>query len=252
MKILICTPAYRGEVSSLYTASLMDAAEELRSRNIVVKYKTVSTSDLPWSRNWLASNALAVGFDYALMIDGDMKFKPRAALRLIACGHDVAGAVYPKRSVDFDTLLGNIEAADIGKPDRLRQKVLRAAGFAGAPLPHAKGDTLEITNGFTRFAYIGMGLALISTAALRRMIDSGAAVPRGERRGIPIFGFFDPVPGAAEDESFCRRWRGQCGGDVWAMVDEPIGHQGSHTLTGTWLEATVDQETAAAVERAVG
>src|SRR5262249_60896808 len=104
---------------------------------------------------------------HILFLDADMEFKPRTVERLIDRGVDVAGAVYIKRAIDIDKLLDAIEPADVGRPDRLRQKLMRACGFVGAPVPNEK---VVISGGFTGFAFIGMGVALVATSALRKNV----------------------------------------------------------------------------------
>src|SRR5262249_6617242 len=173
---------------------------------------------------------------HILFLDADMEFKPRTVERLIDRSVDVAGAVYIKRAIDIDKLLGAIEPADVGRPDRLRQKLMRAAGFVGAPVPNEK---VVISGGFTRVACSGRGggVALISSSALQKMTENGAAKPRAPSAGVPVYGFFDPIPDRpmGEDYAFCCRWREACGGDVWVLADEPIGHVGQHTFVGSWL-----------------
>ena len=52
----------------------------------------------------------------------------------------------------------------------------------------------------------------------------------------PLLGFFDPTPiegeYTTEDYAFCRRWRTLCGGDVWALPSEDIGHVGEYVYRG--------------------
>jgi len=239
VRILISTPAYGGMVTTAYTESLIQLLDALKTRPITLGYKTLAMTDIGTARNILASLALAENYSHILFLDADMEFKPRTVERLIDRGVDVAGAVYIKRAIDIDKLLDAIEPADVGRPDRLRQKLMRACGFVGAPVPNEK---VVISGGFTRFACIGMGVALIATSALRKMIEMGAAKSRAPSAGVPVYGFFDPIPDRpmGEDYSFCCRWREACGGEVWVLADEQIGHVGQHTFVGTWLDAIME------------
>jgi len=40
----------------------------------------------------------------------------------------------------------------------------------------------------------------------------------------------------AEDYSFCKRWRSMPGKEIWAIVDEPIGHVGDMVYSAPYLK----------------
>jgi hypothetical protein len=89
---------------------------------------------------------------------------------------------------------------------------------------------------------IGMGLCLIQAACFRALLNTGQIAkyhghpftPYG--LSGPLLGFFDPTPiegeYVTEDYAFCRRWRTLCGGDVWALPLEDIGHIGEYVYRG--------------------
>jgi hypothetical protein len=54
-----------------------------------------------------------------------------------------------------------------------------------------------------------------------------------EKTGLvgPFYDFFgeitlDDGDRLSEDYSFCRRWLSVAGNEIWALIDEPIGHVG--------------------------
>jgi hypothetical protein len=242
MKILIATPAAHGLVTTTYAESLFNLRDALYARRIEHIYDTTSISDLEGSRNFLASNALNEGCTHVLFIDSDMGFRPRAVERLIECGKPVVGAVYARRQLDLVALLRSLTPDELSKPGWERRAISRNTGFIGDPLD----DKIEVTGGFARFRAVGMGLCLIACEALRTMIERGrlaAQTPVTARATFPVYGFFDRImvtaTPMAEDYSFCRRWAG-CGGEVWAMLDEPIFHVGSHRFIGSFMDKISD------------
>jgi len=49
--------------------------------------------------------------------------------------------------------------------------------------------------------------------------------------GVPFYDFFGEITledgdSLSEDYSFCKRWRSMPDSEIWAVVDEPIGHVG--------------------------
>jgi len=237
MKILIATPAAHGLVTTTYAESLFNLRDTLYARRIEHVYRTTSISDLEGSRNVLASEALDLRCTHVLFVDSDMGFRPRAVERLIDAGKAVVGAVYARRQLDLVALLQTITPEEVGKPGWERRAISRNTGFIGNPL-----DQIEVTGGFARFRAIGMGLSLIACDALRIMIERlslAAQTPVTARATFPVYGFFDRITvnatPMAEDYSFCHRWT-SCGGEVWAMLDEPIFHVGSHRFIGSFMD----------------
>ena len=93
---------------------------------------------------------------------------------------------------------------------------------------------------------VGMGVTLIQRRVFEEMIERGVA--RKKRGNYPanirksVYGFFDPIwlehreEFLSEDLSFCHRWTQDCGGEVLACVDTPVGHVGQFIYTGVFLE----------------
>jgi len=238
MKILIATPAAHGLVTTTYAESLFNLRDALYARRIEHAYGTTSISDLEGSRNFLASNALADSCTHVLFVDSDMGFRPRAVERLIDSGRPVVGAVYARRQLDLVALLRSLTPDELSAPGWERRAISRNTGFIGDPLD----GKIEVTGGFARFRAVGMGLCLIACEALRTMIERAALAPQTPvtaRATFPVYGFFDRImvktTPMAEDYSFCHRWA-SCGGEVWAMLDEPIFHIGSHRFIGSFMD----------------
>jgi hypothetical protein len=56
----------------------------------------------------------------------------------------------------------------------------------------------------------------------------------------PFYDFFGEITledgdSLSEDHSFCKRWRSIPGNEIWAVVDEPIGHVGDMVYNAPYL-----------------
>jgi hypothetical protein len=57
----------------------------------------------------------------------------------------------------------------------------------------------------------------------------------------PFYDFFSEMnledgTRLGEDYSFCKRWRSLAGNEIWAAVDEPIGHVGDMIYGAPYLK----------------
>lgn len=208
LNILIAVPAYKGEIKSLCTFSLMSLVAALCSRGLKCAGHTLDDYDIVTARNLFASLVIQeAALTHLLFIDDDMVFEPTTILKMINADRDVIGCVCPKKS-DVSTTPLNVSPDH--KPDQ--------------PISERQR--------------IGAGLLLIKRTALVSMVDTGKLRkqdrPRTRDIGLTgaVFGFFDRIDRhglepLSEDYSFCDRWRGLCNGKVYALFGENIGHIGT-------------------------
>ena len=57
----------------------------------------------------------------------------------------------------------------------------------------------------------------------------------------PFYEFFSEITledgrRLSEDYSFCKRWRSMPGKEIWAIVDEPVGHVGDMVYSAPYLK----------------
>ena len=60
----------------------------------------------------------------------------------------------------------------------------------------------------------------------------------------PFYDFFSEITledrtRLSEDYSFCKRWRSLAGNEIWAVVDERIGHVGAMVYGAPYLNRLV-------------
>jgi hypothetical protein len=102
-------------------------------------------------------------------------------------------------------------------------------------------------DGMCRVKQIALGCAAIRRDAFESLITAGMVRQRPDRflqkSGIegPFYDFFDEITLddgdiLSEDYSFCKRWLSVPGNEIWAVVDEPIGHVGDMVYGTPYLK----------------
>ena len=93
---------------------------------------------------------------------------------------------------------------------------------------------------------IALGCSVIRRDVFESLIADGVArqLPEhsGERGGLkgPFYDFFSEITlengvRLSEDYSFCKRWRGLPDHEIWAVIDESIGHVGEMIYRAPYL-----------------
>jgi hypothetical protein len=64
----------------------------------------------------------------------------------------------------------------------------------------------------------------------------------------PFYDFFGDIvledgDSLSEDYSFCRRWLTMPGNEIWAVVDEPIGHVGDIIYSAPYINRLLQGKT---------
>ena len=212
MKFMIAIPAYGGSIKNGCVESLLKLQASLHARGVSADYGVLNIAGIPETRNYYASILLQrAEHSHVLFVDSDMAFEPAIFWKLVDAQKPLVGCIYPKRKIN--------------------------AGF----VVYNHGP-IRVQNGLARVEGIGMGLCLIQAACFRALLNTGQiAKYHGHpftSYGLsgPLLGFFDPTPiegeYVTEDYAFCHRWRTLCGGDVWALPSEDIGHIGEYVYRG--------------------
>lgn len=209
---MVAIPAYGGSIKNACVESLLKLQRGLSARGVSADYGILNIAGIPDARNYYASLLLQrAEHSHLLFLDSDMVFEPTTFWKLVDAQKPVVGCIYPKRKLN--------------------------AGF----VIHNSGP-IRAKNGLARVDGIGMGLCLIQATCFRALMNTGQIVqstghpfaPYGLNG--PLFGFFDPTPidgrYTTEDYAFCYRWRSLCGGEIWALALEDIGHVGEHVFRG--------------------
>lgn len=236
INLVIATPCFGGQVSALYTTSLLKLQSKLRA------YRGLSLKVLLKDGDALITRARASlvsqflddpAATHLLFIDADIGFDPEQVIRLIACGADMCAAIYPIKRIDWDKVKTIIEASRPNPAAAALQYVFEVDDH----------NAVVGQGGFVKVRYAGTGFLMIRRRALERMCvhypqlrfkrdhSLDAATESGNR-----FALFECMIGEdgtylSEDFAFCKRWT-DMGGEIWADLDSRLGHVGPMTFRG--------------------
>ena len=255
IRLAIATPCFGGQVSSIYAASIFKLQRALRSYPEIELVIHMREGDALITR--ARADLVALFLDdpaatHLLFIDADIGFEPDQVLRLIACGADMAGGVYPIKRVNWDKARKVIESQRPNTRSAVLDYVLEIDDPAH----------IAVVNGFTRVRYAGTGFLMVRRQAVERMCAHYPSLQfrREHSIGDPLAGsphrfalfecLIDPVTGIylSEDFSFCKRWT-DMGGEIWADLESRLNHVGPATFHGdvaTQFLAPADANDAAA------
>jgi hypothetical protein len=237
--ILVATPCYGGQVTSLYTLSLLGLQRACAEIGIGLSFRLIAGDSLiTRARNLAVQQFLATAeATHLLFIDADIGFSPEQALALLAADKDICGGVYPLKRLDWDRIRAQAKAGiENLAASTLNYVVDFQEGEATPPEPESD---------FFRVKYLGTGFLMIrrevfATLAERypetqfRQIHLGLNIDAAK---TPAHAFFDciidPDSGEylSEDYTFCKRWT-QTGGEIWAYRQSRLAHVGTMTYEG--------------------
>ena len=234
MKITIGTPTAGGTVTTAYARSLTNLTLELTRLKADYALSMIDGSDIVKARNLIASGALADPVcTHVLFLDSDMDVPRFAFQGLLEAGHELSGAIYPKRHLDLDRYTHLIRDGVV--PDRaLAASSEFVVGFAS--------NQVELQSGWCKAAVLGTGCLLIKRSVLEALATGGEGkqIDTQLPDGGPVYDFFGPLtkPGGArlsEDFSFCVKAT-RAGFTVWALADADVGHVGTHRYTARFSD----------------
>jgi len=238
IRLVVGTPCFGGQVSSLYLASMLKLQGAVRSYTNIRMKLELDDGDALITRS--RANLVARFLDdpaatHLLFIDADIGFEPDQVIRLLGHNADVSAAAYPIKRIDWDKVRRTIES---GRPNP------RSASLHYV-LEVVDRDNMIPEDGFIRVRYAGTGFLMIKRAVLEAMCrrypalqfgsDHCYADPLGESpHRFALFDCLIDAPGGvylSEDFSFCKRWT-DMGGEIWLDVQSRLDHVGPATFHG--------------------
>ena len=244
VSLVIGTPCFGGQVSWLYTVSLLKLQKALQQRGWKLGVLLQAGDALVTrARQTIVCHFLnQPGNTHLLFIDADIGFEPEQVFRLVDFGADFTGAVYPVKEINWNLLPHAVEAG---------RAPLESATLSYVVERDPTGDT-AIRGGFLQSRYAGTGFMMIRRQALESMIDhypelrythehrSADPLENNRWRSALFNCMIDPETGTylSEDFSFCRRWT-DMGGEIWVDYTARLEHVGLMVYRGN-LAARVD------------
>jgi hypothetical protein len=234
MHVLLATPTAGGIVKSLYATTLFKTAMAIKDAGWNAEFATFDGSCIVAARNYFAHTLLRQSyFTHLVMIDSDMSFGGHMVCRLLRCDKPIVAGAYSQRRMDMEAF-----AQGARNPELAQADLAALALEYNLALELEPGTRhVKVTDGMCRVDRIALGCAAIRRDAFEKLIDARIVQARPDRLlqriGLegPFYDFFgeitlDDGDRLSEDYSFCKRWRSVQGNEIWALVDEPIGHVG--------------------------
>jgi hypothetical protein len=238
--LYLATPCYGGMVNIYFLRAVLALQGACEARGIGLHVELLSNDNqICRARARLAARVLAhPQATHLFFVDADIGFAPENAFRLLDSGLDVAGGVYPLKTIDWEKVRA---AALAAQSDLLAKSVGYVIRFLPTP-----DHSVIVEDGFAKAAYVGTGFLLIARAALERVCAAHpeltadlSQVDAGLTRAAMVFDtMIEAETGQhlSEDYAFCRRWR-DLGGEIWADMESRLTHVGHAAYSGSLVEA---------------
>jgi hypothetical protein len=237
--LVVATPCFGGQVSSIYASSIFHLQRVLRSKSNIDLKVHLRDGDALITR--ARANLVTMFLDdpaatHLLFVDADIGFTPEQVFRLIESGADVVAGTYPIKRVNWDKAKRMLEGNRPPVPSAALDYVLEIND----------PDNIVLVNGFTRVRYAGTGFLMIRRHALERMCrhpayaslqffrEHSADALAGSPNRFALFEcMIDPRSGTylSEDFAFCKRWT-DIGGEIWADLESRLDHVGPSMFRG--------------------
>jgi hypothetical protein len=237
--LVVATPCFGGQVSSIYASSIFALQRALRSTSNVDLKIHLRDGDALITR--ARANLVTLFLDdpaatHLLFVDADIGFAPEQVFRLIESGADVVAGCYPIKRVNWDKAKRALVANRPNLPAASLDYVLEIED----------PDRVVVVNGFGRVRYAGTGFLMIRRHVLEKMCAHPDYAPlkflhehsldalAGSPNRFALFEcMIDPATGTylSEDFAFCKRWT-DIGGEIWADLDSRLDHVGASVFRG--------------------
>jgi hypothetical protein len=237
--LVVATPCFGGQVSSIYASSIFQLQRVLRSKSNVQLKVLLRDGDALITR--ARANLMTMFLDdptatHFLFVDADIGFEPDQVFRLIESGADVVAGCYPIKRINWEKLKRAIE--------NNRPKL--ASASLDYVLEINDPDHVAVVNGFTRVRYAGTGFLMIRRHVFEKMCahpdyaslqffreHSHDALAGSPNRFALFECMIDPKTGTylSEDFAFCKRWT-DIGGEIWADLQSELDHVGPSVFHG--------------------
>ena len=237
--LVVATPCFGGQVSSIYAGSIFQLQRALRRKSNVDLKIHLRDGDALITR--ARANLVTLFLDdpaatHLLFVDADIGFKSEQVFRLLESGADVVAGAYPIKRVNWEKAKRALEANRSDLPAASLDYVLEIDN----------PDRVTVVGGFTRVRYAGTGFLMIRRHVLETMCahpgyaslqffreHSHDALAGSPNRFALFECMIDPATGTylSEDFAFCKRWT-DIGGEIWADLDSQLDHVGPAVFHG--------------------
>jgi hypothetical protein len=243
MHVLIATPTAGGVVKALFATTLVKTVIAVKEAGWNADFVTVDGSYISRARNYFAYVFLSrPELTHLVMIDSDMSVDGHVICRLLRSGKPVVAAAYSQRHMDMAAF------AQAARKPELTVSDVTALALEYNLYPELELGTrqIKVIDGMCRVDHVALGCSAIRRNVFEGLIAAGTVRLRPDRflqkSGFsgPFYSFFDDITLddgdiMSEDYSFCKRWRSIPGNEIWAVVDEAVGHVGDMVYGAPYL-----------------
>jgi hypothetical protein len=225
--LVVATPCYGGQLTTVYFTSCLKLQRACRDRGIKLTFLMPGDDALiTRARQELVARFMSLpSATHLLFIDGDIGFESEQVFRLIDFDADMTAAVYPLKKIQWDRVR---ELAAL-KTEHLESSALSYVFQIKTPP--------LVRDNFVQANYAGTGFLMVRRAAFERLAQRYPELRYGQEPGDFYYAFFDCIIEGEkggflpEDYSFCRRWT-QMGGEIWVDLQSRLSHVGPTTYFG--------------------
>jgi len=253
LSVMIATPCYGGLLTEAYLHGIMSVTQSAAKNNYIVHLNTMGNESLiTRARNTLVSQFLdeddkdSNAFTHLMFIDADIGFNGEAVTRILQSGYDIACGVYPRKSIDWESLPKLFKKSN----KHIEQRVL------GYNLNFADPKNIIVEKGFAEVMDAATGFMCIKKEVFRKMMKSypnlkytSDQIINNKRYGSKnCYAFFDCIIDEksnrylSEDYAFCRLWQ-KIDGKIHSDLRSPLTHYGTYPFAGNvWTKFKVDDK----------
>lgn len=259
-RIMVATPCYGGQTTTLYTQSMLKLQMECARYKVeMVLLAITNESFIARARNDLVYHFLkhkdARGtFDYIMFIDADIQFEADHVIRLLTHNKDIVTGAYPMKVINYNNIENKALPVDVLV--KMTTEYAINPKFSDEEMARLREDNVplnvKVINGLIEVLDAGTGFMLIKRGVLERLIkeypetrytrdmtslNPDGSIDRTTDTQYAIFdGSIDEVSGRylSEDYTFCRRWQ-KIGGKIWTDPEVVLNHVGTHIFRGRRL-----------------
>lgn len=235
--LLIATPAYGRQLTTVYAVSVLGFMEACQKVNLPVEV-VVQSGDALVAR---ARQDLVTRFletpqaTHMLFVDSDIGFSPEQVFRLLEFDVEMVAGVYPYKHLDLERVRRATE-----KKGPFKRPELWAYG-----VEFEDPAKIALKNGFAKALYAGLGFTMIKKSVFEKMMKQYPELkytsgflptdpyPNSAKRYALFNDLIDEKTGRylPEDKSFSLRWN-RMGGEIWVDCQSQLQHVGPTVFDG--------------------
>tara|TARA_B100000575_G_scaffold276732_1_gene262398 strand:+ start:130 stop:1101 length:972 start_codon:yes stop_codon:yes gene_type:complete len=246
--IFIATPCYGGQIGEPYFRSMMRFAILCNKYNIKYTISTLANESLVTrGRNTLVSFFMEnKDATHLFFIDADIEFQPEDILRMVAYDKPVVVGAYPKKAINWDSILGAARAEGLEETAETIEGHSSNYVVNFDFLKDEKGNNtpqVQIEDNLVKLKDAGTGFMCINRDVIQKMFDKHPEYKYVNDINVDMkfepymYALFDTVidPESrrylSEDYMFCRTWQNM-GGTVYLDPRTALNHVGHYTFRG--------------------